>query len=93
MIRFGASPTRTSTFATTELQYSPGGEEGLLYLLLSALSRRSQKEEDIKAAEVISGISPADLEPVISLLAGSKEVAIVAGDDLLRQSFSGRIFA
>jgi formate dehydrogenase alpha subunit len=65
VISYGAYPTRTSTFVTTELHYQPGEEKNLLHLL--------QNEE------------------VRSILSGSEEVAIIAGDELLRQSSSGNI--
>ena len=91
VISFGAFPTRTSTFVTTELQYSPGGEEPLLFLMLSALAKRPGSKEDTVSAEALSGITASHLEPVISLLSESKEVVFVAGDDLLRQPSSGNI--
>ena len=65
VISFGAYPTRTSTFVTTELRYEPGEEENLLLLM--------QNEE------------------VRSILSKSREVAIIAGDELLRQSYSANI--
>ena len=91
VIRFGAYPNRTSTFVNTELQYRPGGEEGILLLLLSALDQKQNRKDKFRSAEDQSGITTSQLEPVIALLAASREVAIVAGDDLLRQPSSGNI--
>jgi predicted molibdopterin-dependent oxidoreductase YjgC len=71
VISFGALPTRTSTFTTNELLYSPGGEEGLLLLLLSALDEKQNLQNIIQSAEDQSGIQASQLEPVIALLAES----------------------
>ncbi len=86
VISFGAMPTRTSTFTTTEVQYSTGGEEALLLLLLSALDKKQDLKDKLRSAEDQSGITVSQLESVITLLAASKKVVLVAGDDLLRQS-------
>jgi len=91
VISFGAMPTRTSTFTTAEVQYRTGGEEGLLLLLLSALDNKQKLKDKLRSAEDQSGISAKHLEPVIALLAASKEVVLIAGDDLLRQSSAGNI--
>ena len=91
VISFGALPTRTSTFATSELLYSPGGEEGLLLLLLSALDQKQNLQKIIQSAEDQSGIQVSQLETVIALLAESRKIVLVAGDDLLRQASSGNI--
>ena len=91
VISIGAMPTRTSTFTTQELHYKPGGEEALLFLLLSALDKKFKQMQLVGSAEDRSGITAGQLEQVISLLGSSKKMVMVVGDELLRQSSSGNI--
>jgi anaerobic selenocysteine-containing dehydrogenase len=91
VIRFGSSPNRTSTFTSNELHHRPGGEEALLFLLLSALDKKFKQNDLVGPAEDQAGIAVSQLEQVISHLESSRRLVLVVGDDLLRQSSSGNI--
>ena len=76
------NPTRTSSFATLEINYAPGGAYHFLHLLVAMLAG------DPKSAKQ-AAISHADLEAFVDILAKSKNLAILLGDDMLR-NVSGR---
>lgn len=63
-------PTRTSTFVSSELRYEPGGEDAFIRALASALTDKSGKTSLT--------------EQEISVLRTTRDLVIIAGDDLLR---------
>jgi len=77
VLSFLAYPNRSSTFSSIEILYGPQGEESMLRQLLSSLRNKQGAIEDFRS-----------LEKVIPLLKASRNVVLVAGDELLRQSSS-----
>jgi formate dehydrogenase alpha subunit len=75
-------PTRTSKFASLEINYAPGGEYNFLHLLAARLAG------DIKSAKQ-AATNHADLEAFTDILVKSRYLAILLGDDMLRNG-SGR---
>ncbi|MBL7112422.1 MAG: molybdopterin-dependent oxidoreductase [Bacteroidales bacterium] len=91
--------TRTSTFVTHEVHYSPGEEVNFLYAIVAGLvmkmnSRLSEsitkqfKNADIQKALKLSAISHSESEKIISALEKSKNLLIIASDELLRNSWA-----
>jgi formate dehydrogenase alpha subunit len=74
--------TRSSEFACLEINYSPGGGYHFLSILVAMLAG------DIKSAKQAVNDN-ADLEAFIDILVKSRNLAIVLGDDMLRNA-SGR---
>ena len=71
--------TRTSQFASLELHYSPGEAYHLLYLLAAMLAG------DPKSARQ-AAMDFAGMEAFINILAKSRNLTIVIGDDILRKN-------
>lgn len=71
--------TRTSTFITGEIFYKPGNENLFISELLGALSMNPGQH---------AGSSTHIPEQVVSTLRNSKNLLIIAGDDLLRNNSS-----
>ena len=69
--------TRTSQFANQEIHYPSGGFYHFLYLLVAMLAGDSKSVK--QAAKYFAG-----LDNFISILARSRNLAIVIGDDILR---------
>ncbi|MCK5137992.1 MAG: molybdopterin-dependent oxidoreductase [Bacteroidales bacterium] len=103
VIYAGAFPTRTSTFTTNRVLYTPGEETSFLFVLLSALVKKygsgipgtvsSQfKKPALQKAQEFAGISGSELEKALSILVKSRNLMIIAGDDLLRHSSPLDIF-
>ena len=80
IISFTAYPNRSSSFCTHEIKYGAGEEETMLKSLVSALGKKQGPKDKIRF-----------LEGVIPLLQASKNMVLIAGDEVLRQSSSGNI--
>ena len=79
-------PTRTSLFATREVNYARGGAFNFLYLLQSMLTGENKSAGSVKIAEMAKqvGVTPADLEAFSETLAKSRNLVVIIGDDVLR---------
>ncbi len=91
VISFTAMPNRSSTFSSHEILYGPGSEEATLRLLVKTLGKSKVLKDPMESLEEQSGITVSQLEPVLRVLESSKNVILIAGDELLRQSHSGQI--
>jgi len=81
VIYASAFPTRTSTFITGEIRYGAGEEDHFLSELLAALTGKPG-----------SRTSTSLPKQALSTLRNTKDLVIIAGDDLLRHSASVDIF-
>ncbi len=99
----GAYRTRTSNFARQEINYTPGQDHNFLYLLLSELAgtitsgnqdtiRKQFKKEDILRASKLCGVKADVIKPFVKNLSASRNLLIVAGDDLMRHPSAREIF-
>ncbi len=79
-------PTRTSQFATREVNYVPGQAYEFLYLLHAMLSAENKPIGALKLAENAKkvGVILDDLEAFKDILAESRNLAVIIGDDILR---------
>ncbi len=91
--------TRTSTFVTHEVHYLPGKEVNLLSAIVAGLASKMNSRlpgsisnqythADIQKALKFSGISISETDRIISELEKSKNLLIIAGDGLLRNSWA-----
>ena len=80
------NPTRTSQFATREVNYARGGAFNFLYLLQSMLTGENKSPGSVKIAEMAKqvGVTPADLEAFSKTLAKSRNLVVIIGDDVMR---------
>ena len=80
------NPTRTSQFATSEVNYARGGAFNFLYLLQSMLTGEKKSAGSVKIAKMAKqvGVTPADLEAFSETLAKSRNLVVIIGDDVLR---------
>ncbi len=83
--------TRTSQFANHEINYAAGEEYYFLYVLLAKLANPDGQftKQNVAKAGKRSGVTGNELKPFVSALAGSRNLWVIAGDDLLRNA-SGR---
>lgn len=79
-------PTRTSQFATREVNYVRGRAYDFLFLLHTMLSVENKSKGALKLAEKAKkvGVPLADLEAFSEILAKSRNLAVIIGDNLLR---------
>ncbi len=80
------NPTRTSQFATREVNYTRGGAFNFLYLLQSMLTGENKSAGSVIIAKMAKqvGVTPADLEAFSETLAKSRNLVVIIGDDVLR---------
>ncbi len=76
-------PTRTSKFANHEINYTAGEEYNFLYTLLAGIAAQFKEAGVVKAAK-LCGLTEDDLKPFVEVLAKSRNLRIVVGDDMLR---------
>ncbi len=92
-------PTRTSRFASQEIHYPAGKEYPFLYVLLAGLAKEFRshipagrmkpfKDADVQRAMQETGIGDEPMHSFVRELVSSKNLWILAGDDMLR---SGRV--
>ena len=79
-------PTRTSLFATREVNYARGGAFNFLYLLQAMLTGENKSAGSVKIAQMAKQLSVAlaDLEVFNETLAKSRNLLVIIGDDVLR---------
>jgi formate dehydrogenase alpha subunit len=91
--------TRTSTFATCEVNYSPGEESVFLYVIVAGLAGKMASglpvsiteqfnNSQIQKALRLSGTSKIQADEIIDALAKSKNLMIIAGDELMRNPWA-----
>jgi formate dehydrogenase alpha subunit len=87
--------TRTSLFASQEMHYLPDRDYHFLYVLLAGLAGEIRSElpsgkagqfrgPDVRSAMEASGIEQDRLKPFVRSLAASRNLWVLAGDDILR---------
>ena len=99
----GTHRTRTSDFASGQLYWVPGQEQGFLYLLLAGLARseksggtdRIRKQitrENVSKASELCGVDPEAIRSFTESLSRSKNLLIIAGDSLVRHPSAREIY-
>ncbi len=82
-----SSPTRTSQFASREVNYVAGGAFFFLYLLQTLLTGKKAGPEKLAAMAKQTGKAMSDMEAFNEALAKSRRLALIIGDDTLRNDW------